>query len=47
MSAVTVTGHFTGIINFAIQRSHIPVIRSLTITNCSSGTLYQLRLEIA
>ena len=47
MSAVTVTGQFTGIINFAIQRSHIPVIRSLTITNCSSGTLYQLRLEIA
>ena len=47
MSAVTVTGHFTGIINFAMQRSHIPVIRSLTITNCSSRTLYQLRLEIA
>ena len=47
MSAVTVTGQFTGIINFAMQRSHIPVIRSLTITNCSSRTLYQLRLEIS
>ena len=31
----------------AMQRSHIPVIRSLTITNCSSRTLYQLRLEIS